>query len=219
MRTLGNILWFFPLGLIAGLSWYLTGAVLLLTIIGIPWARACFVIGSFSFRPFGREIISRKELSGRSDAGTGSLGMLGNIIWFIVAGWWLALIHLSAAVVCALTIIGIPFAIQHLKLAAISLSPIGKTVVKKHLAEAARISDAQQELKRIRGEHDALISQQISASRQLQPQRFNIARGQEILGEFEISEITKNIAAGLMLPTDWFWDAAANQWRPLSELQ
>jgi uncharacterized membrane protein YccF (DUF307 family) len=218
MRTLGNILWFFPLGLITGLSWYLAGIFLFLTIIGIPWARACFVIGTFSFRPFGRDVINRKELSGKEDLGTGALGIIGNIIWFLVAGWWLALIHLSAAMICALTIIGIPFAIQHLKLSAISLSPIGKTVVKKHLAEAARMSDAHEQLKKIRGAEGNTTNSHLPTPQNLELQKFHVARGQETLGEFEKTEIVKNLAAGLMQPSDWFWDTAANEWKPLSNL-
>jgi uncharacterized membrane protein YccF (DUF307 family) len=218
MRTLGNILWFFPLGLLSGISWYLAGLFLCLTIVGIPWARSCFSIGSFSFRPFGRDVISRKGLSGKDDLGTGALGILGNIIWFLVAGWWLALIHLSAAIICAVTIIGIPFAIQHLKLAAISLSPIGKTVVKKHLAEAARMSAAHEELKKIRGVDANSTDSQLPTPPSLGAPKFHVARGQETLGEFEKSEILKNLAAGLMQPSDWFWDSADNEWKPLASL-
>jgi uncharacterized membrane protein YccF (DUF307 family) len=150
MSTLGNLLWFLLGGVFAGIAWYLVGVVMFISIVGIPWGRACFVIGNFNFAPFGREIISRKDLTGKGDLGNSPLGLIGNIVWFLLAGWWLALIHLFAAVASAVTIIGIPFAIQHIKLAAISLSPIGKTVVKKHVAEAARMADAIGKVNRIR---------------------------------------------------------------------
>ena len=86
-------------------------------------------MGSFSLWPFGQEAINRRELSGRGDLGTGPLGLLGNVLWFVVAGWWLAIGHLSSAVACFITIIGIPFGVQHIKLALIALAPVGMTVV------------------------------------------------------------------------------------------
>ncbi|MBC8414108.1 MAG: YccF domain-containing protein [Nitrospira sp.] len=143
MRTIGNILWFILGGLIMGLAWWLAGAIAFITVIGIPWGRACFVIGRFSFFPFGKEAISRDELTQKKDIGTGGLGLLGNIIWFVFAGIWLALGHLASAIVNFITIIGIPFAIQHLKLAGIALSPIGKTIVTKEVAASARAANAE----------------------------------------------------------------------------
>ncbi|EKF9637331.1 YccF domain-containing protein [Vibrio cholerae] len=136
LRTLGNIIWFLCGGLVMGLAWWLVGVLAFISIIGIPWGRACFVIGNFSFWPFGYEAISRDELTDQTDIGTSGFGVLGNIIWFILAGFWLAVGHILSAVACFITIIGIPFALQHLKLAVISLAPIGKTVVP--IEEAAR---------------------------------------------------------------------------------
>lgn len=109
-----------------------------ISIIGIPWGRACFVIGRLAFLPFGKEAISREELTSKGDIGTGAFGTLGNIVWFLVFGVWLALGHLASAFACAITIVGIPFALQHLKLAGIALAPVGKTVVTIEAAEAAR---------------------------------------------------------------------------------
>ena len=148
MSTLGNILWFVLGGFFMGLGWWLAGALAFLSIIGIPWGRACFVIGQFTFFPFGKEAIDREELSGKRDIGTGVLGLLGNIVWFVLAGWWLALGHLMSAVACFVTIIGIPFAIQHLKLAGIALAPIGKTIVDKRVAAVARGTLAKDDLAR-----------------------------------------------------------------------
>ena len=150
MSAIGNFLWFILGGVFMGLGWWLAGVLAFVSIIGIPWGRACFVIGNFTFFPFGKEAIDREELSGERDMGTGSFGIVGNIVWFLLAGWWLALGHVMSAVACFVTIIGIPFGIQHLKLAGIALAPIGKTIVDKNLAEAARNNKAQADLSRIR---------------------------------------------------------------------
>ncbi|OLQ89042.1 hypothetical protein BIY21_02745 [Vibrio ponticus] len=140
MRTLGNIIWFICGGVVMGLMWWLFGLLAFISIVGIPWGRACFVMGNFSFFPFGQEAISRDELTNEMDIGTSPLGVIGNVIWFLLAGVWLAIGHILSAVACFVTIIGIPFALQHLKLAVISLAPIGKTVVSKEEAAAARYS-------------------------------------------------------------------------------
>ncbi|MDA0130075.1 YccF domain-containing protein [Vibrio sp. MarTm2] len=140
LRVLGNIIWFLCGGVIMGLAWWLVGLVCFISIIGIPWGRACFVMGNFSFFPFGQEVIGRDELTKEMDIGTSPLGVIGNVIWFLLAGIWLAIGHIMSAVACFITIIGIPFALQHLKLAYISLAPIGKTVVPKEQVAMARYS-------------------------------------------------------------------------------
>ena len=150
MGAIGNFLWFILGGVFMGLGWWLAGLLAFVSIVGIPWGRACFVIGKFTFFPFGKEAIDREDLSGKGDVGTGFLGVLGNVVWFVLAGWWLAIGHVMAAVACFVTIIGIPFGIQHLKLAGIALAPIGKTIVPKDVAAAARGSRAQADLSRIR---------------------------------------------------------------------
>ncbi len=142
MRAILNFLWFVLGGVLMGLAWWLAGIVAYITIIGIPWGKACFVMGNFSFFPFGKEAISRRELKQADDIGTGALGTIGNVIWFIFAGVWLALGHVACAIANFVTIIGIPFGIQHLKLAGIALAPIGKTVVTKEVAAAARAATA-----------------------------------------------------------------------------
>lgn len=131
MRTLGNILWLIFGGFLMGLGWWLAGLIAAITIVGLPWAKACFVIGQFAFLPFGKEAVNRKDLTQQNDIGTGALGLVGNVIWFVFAGWWLAVGHLCSALACFVTIIGIPFGIQHIKLALIALAPIGKTIVSK----------------------------------------------------------------------------------------
>lgn len=138
MRTLGNIIWFLCGGVFMGLLWWLFGILAFISIIGIPWGRACFVMGNFSFFPFGKEAVSRDELTNEMDIGTSPLGVIGNVLWFVFAGLWLAIGHILSAAACFVTIIGIPFALQHLKLAVISLAPIGKTVVTSEEAAIAR---------------------------------------------------------------------------------
>ncbi len=143
MRAIGNFLWFIFGGVLMGLAWWLAGLLAYVTIVGIPWGKACFVIGQFAFLPFGREAISREELNRKGDLGTSGLGMVGNVIWFLLAGVWLAIGHVVSALACFITVIGIPFGIQHLKLAGIALAPIGKTIVTKEVAAAVRKANAE----------------------------------------------------------------------------
>lgn len=131
MNTILNILWLIFGGLALGLGWIAAAVILAITVVGIPWAKAAANIAIFTFWPFGREAISRDVLTGEEDIGTGSLGFLGNVIWFVFAGLWLAICHVLAGVGLCITIIGIPFGVQHLKLASIALAPIGKTIVDK----------------------------------------------------------------------------------------
>jgi uncharacterized membrane protein YccF (DUF307 family) len=138
MRAIGNFFWFILGGVIMGLAWWIMGVICFLTIVGIPWAKACFVIGQFSFFPFGMEAISRRTLNQEDDIGTGVFGTIGNIIWFVFAGVWLAIGHIMSALACFVTIIGIPFGLQHLKLAVIALAPIGQTIVTTEEADAIR---------------------------------------------------------------------------------
>jgi uncharacterized membrane protein YccF (DUF307 family) len=133
-----------------GLGWWLAGLLCALTIVGLPWAKACFVIGQFAFLPFGKEAISRDALNGLEDIGTGPLGVIGNALWFIAAGVWLAIGHVATALACFITIIGIPFGVQHLKLAMLALAPVGKTIVTSDTAEAARLYQAQLQVARRR---------------------------------------------------------------------
>lgn len=123
-----NILWFVFGGWISGLAWLLAGCLLAITVVGLPWTFASFRLASFSAWPFGRHVI-RREALGEQDLGTGPLGCGLNVIWFVLAGWWLALHHVVIAAAQAVTLIGIPFAWQHLKLALVSLAPVGTEVV------------------------------------------------------------------------------------------
>lgn len=150
MRLLGNFLWFILGGVFTGILWWIIGLICFISIIGIPWGKSCFVIGQFTFFPFGKEAISRKDLYKTEDIGTSVLGLIGNIIWFLFFGIFLAISHILSAIFCFITIIGIPFGIQHLKLALISLFPIGQTIVDKEVANEVRMRNAKETVDNLR---------------------------------------------------------------------
>jgi uncharacterized membrane protein YccF (DUF307 family) len=124
-----NLAWIVCGGLWMAIAWVIAGIVMAVTIIGLPWARAAFNFAAYTLLPFGHKAVSRAAYSGQEDMGTGPLGVLGNLIWLVLAGWWLAAGHVITAVLLAITIIGIPFAWAHVKLAGLALWPIGKTIV------------------------------------------------------------------------------------------
>lgn len=132
-----NILWLAFGGALAALGWFFAAVIMVITIIGIPWARAAFDNGVYTLWPFGTRPVARDRLYGE-DIGTGPLGLLGNLIWLVLAGWWLALGHIFAALALAITIIGIPFAWAHLKLAGFALWPIGRSIVRHDIDRAYR---------------------------------------------------------------------------------
>ena len=122
MNTLGNLLWFLLGGFIIVLLYLIGSLVLIITIVGIPFGLQTLKMAAFAMAPFGREVVS-------SERSSGCLPILLNIIWIIVAGIELAVVHLVLALVCGITIIGIPFAVQHIKLAQLSLVPFGMDIV------------------------------------------------------------------------------------------
>ncbi len=121
MRTILNIIWLVLCGLWMCLGYFLAGLLLCITIIGIPFGIAAFRIGVYALWPFGYTAVDRY------DAGAGS--MVGNVLWLILAGWWLALGHIVTGIALFVTIIGIPFAIANFKLIPLSLMPLGKQIV------------------------------------------------------------------------------------------
>ena len=127
MRLILNILWFVFGGWISFLAWLLAGCLLAITIVGLPWTAAALRLARSSCAPFGRQVLPK----GVADGGprSGVLDAILNVIWFLLAGWWLALHHVVLALGLFVTIIGIPFGLQHLKLAVISLAPVGTSVV------------------------------------------------------------------------------------------
>jgi uncharacterized membrane protein YccF (DUF307 family) len=124
MSLLLNVLWIVFGGLYMAAGWLIAALIMVITIVGIPWARGAFTIALYTLLPFGQTVVDRK-----SGVGAGAFGFLGNLVWLILAGWWLALGHLITALLLAVTIIGLPFAWAHLKLAGLALWPVGKDVV------------------------------------------------------------------------------------------
>jgi uncharacterized membrane protein YccF (DUF307 family) len=121
LSLIGNIIWIIFGGLIEAIAWLIAGILLSITIIGIPFGMQCFKIAGVQLAPFGKDIITK------SDSGT---NLLLNIVWIILFGWEIALMNLISAFIFAITIIGIPFAKQNIKLARVSLFPFGKKIIK-----------------------------------------------------------------------------------------
>lgn len=124
MRLILNVLWvIFGGGLVIFLEYLVGGLLLCLTIVGIPFGVQCFKIAGLALWPFGRDFFDAPTgLAG------GALGTVFNVIWIVVAGIWIFISHLGAALALAVTLIGIPFAFQHIKLAALALAPFKKAV-------------------------------------------------------------------------------------------
>ena len=127
MNLILNVIWILLGGAWMALGWLFAALLMAVSIIGLPWARAALVMAGYTLMPFGFQATNRAEVSG-PDIGTGAPGLIGNILWLVLAGWWLALGHLMAAVMNAVTIIGLPFAWAHLKLAGFALWPVGRTI-------------------------------------------------------------------------------------------
>jgi uncharacterized membrane protein YccF (DUF307 family) len=121
MRVIGNILWFVFGGFASGLSWFLSGLLWCITVVGIPYGLQCFKFAKLSFFPFGKDIVY----------GGGGLSTIANIIWLIFFGLWMALGHVIIGALWCITIVGIPFGKQFFKLAKLSLTPFGAEIVYK----------------------------------------------------------------------------------------
>jgi len=123
MKFLGNLIWLILGGLITGILYYIAGLVFCVTIIGIPFGYQLFKIGSYAFVPFGRDMTW-------GPGEPGCLSLFGNVIW-VLFGWWeIALVHLFFGLLFCITIVGIPFGIQHFKIAKNSLLPFGQSIIK-----------------------------------------------------------------------------------------
>jgi len=122
MNLIGNLIWLVFGGLAAALGYIVGGFFLCMTIVGIPFGMQCFKIAGLVLWPFGRQVVPAR-------GGMGCLSLFFNIIWLICGGLYTALVHLLFAAILFITIIGIPFARQHLKLMELSLMPFGKQVI------------------------------------------------------------------------------------------
>ena len=120
MDLILNLLWIVFGGLVMAAGWVIAALLMAISFVGLPWVPAALRIAGYTLLPFGQRVEDRNE---------GAISLLGNIVWFVLAGWWLALGHLICALGLAITIIGIPFAWAHLKLAGLSLAPVGKAIV------------------------------------------------------------------------------------------
>lgn len=125
LRFLLNLVWILTGGLVIALEYFVGGLILCLTVVGIPFGLQCFKLAEMSLVPFGKDVVD-EPMSG---AGDGALRLIMNLIWLVVAGIWICLSHLGLALGLAVTLIGIPFAVKHLKLALVSLMPFGKAII------------------------------------------------------------------------------------------
>ena len=123
MRTLLNIIWLVLSGFWLFLGYALAAVIMFVLIVTIPWGIAAWRIGVYSLWPFGKEVVDRPT------AGVGSA--IGNVVWVVLAGWWLALGHIASALALAITIIGLPFAWANLKMVPVALLPLGKQIVEQ----------------------------------------------------------------------------------------
>jgi uncharacterized membrane protein YccF (DUF307 family) len=121
VRTLLNLIWLVLSGFWLFLGYLAAGVVLCILIITIPWGIASFRIGIYALWPFGRTVVDKPS--------SGAFSFLGNVIWVILAGWWLALAHIVSGIALCVTIIGIPLGIADFKMVPISLAPLGKEIV------------------------------------------------------------------------------------------
>ncbi len=120
MALLLNLLWLVFGGLASAIGWAFAALLMAISIVGLPWAPAALRIAWYTLLPFGQTVI---------ESNPGPVSVIGNIVWFVLAGWWLALTHIVLAILLGITIIGLPFAWAHVKLAGLSLAPVGKTVI------------------------------------------------------------------------------------------
>jgi uncharacterized membrane protein YccF (DUF307 family) len=127
VRVLLNVIWFVFAGLWTAIGYAIAALIMFILIITIPFGVAALRIGIFALWPFGKTVVRRE------DAGAGSA--IGNVIWFVLAGWWLILLHVVTGVVLCLTIIGIPLGLANFKLIPVTFRPFGRDIVSIEEAE------------------------------------------------------------------------------------
>lgn len=137
MSAVANFIWILFGGWVSWLLWLLAGCLAYISIIGIPYGRACFTIASMALRPFGRVVIPAKDLkeNGRLN---GRWGIFFNVIWAIPLGLVLAVTEAALGVLYCMTIVGIPVGLQAFKLAHVSFAPVGKKIVDKEVVDELR---------------------------------------------------------------------------------
>ena len=121
MKILGNIIWLLLGGIVIALIYYIVGLVMCVTIIGIPFGVQLFKLGTYALWPFGHELVFRPTEPG-------CLSTVMNLIWILLGWWEIAIIHLACGLLFSLTVVGIPWGLQHLKMALGSIFPFGKEI-------------------------------------------------------------------------------------------
>ena len=127
MKFIGNAIWFLFGGLFMALGWWIAGVLMYVMVITIPWGNSCFRIGLLCLSPFGKDIVSDNN----NRLPTNILSLIGNIIWIVFSGVWLAIGHFVWGVLLCVTILGFPFGMQHFKLARACIAPVGKKIITK----------------------------------------------------------------------------------------
>jgi uncharacterized membrane protein YccF (DUF307 family) len=153
MRFAGNVIWFIFGGWLTALIWLLGAVVFAISIIGLPLTRAAIELAQLSAWPFGKDVVHIRELDERDDGMTqltGAIGFIFNVLWAVTFGLALCLSHVVLGVLWCLTLVGIPFGLQHFKLAGLSLWPVGRRVVDIELANEMRQDRARTDLARYR---------------------------------------------------------------------
>lgn len=123
MGVILNLIWLVVAGIELAVAYVIAGVLLMITIVGIPFGLQAFKLAGFALWPFGRAVVRTKPL--------GALGMLGNVLWVVLAGWWLALVHIVTGLALFITIIGIPMAIANFKMVGLAFAPFGTEVVER----------------------------------------------------------------------------------------
>ena len=155
MRFFGNIIWFICGGWYLALIWLIGAVIAAISIIGLPLSRGAWEMAKMSAFPFGKDVVHVRELDGKgltaTTALTGTVGFIVNVLWACTFGWVLFLAHLLAGVISCIFIITIPFGLQSLKIAGLSVWPVGRRVVPIELADEARRRTAREKLDKMRG--------------------------------------------------------------------
>ena len=123
MRVILNLIWLVVAGIELTVAYVIAGVLLMITIIGIPFGLQAFKLAGFALWPFGRAVVRTKT--------PGAIAMLGNLLWVVLAGWWLALVHIITGIALFITIIGIPMAIANFKMVGLAFAPFGRDVVER----------------------------------------------------------------------------------------
>jgi len=135
VKALLNIIWLIFAGVWMALGYLLAAVLLAITIIGLPFAKQSLKLGGYALWPFGRALV-------QSPTRHKGLSVVGNVLWFVLAGWWLALGHIATGIALCLTIIGIPLGVADFKMAGAALVPFGRTVVDAHELNVGLVSES-----------------------------------------------------------------------------